>query len=173
MKYTIEEGIDSFNNEKDMIENNIVEIAKDDYIQFLEAHLNENDALIVALGKLQELFKQTLNNTNEIDLINLIKQEVNELLTSVINKGFKYKKERRNITTTPTEEYQNDYLYFLSAVNNIISILLRYKDLKKSFDELLINNLRKAIVDVNKELVGFRKIRNIADNLMTEDIYDI
>ncbi|EPJ6117855.1 hypothetical protein JH858_003642, partial [Acinetobacter baumannii] len=73
MKYTIEEGIDSFNNEKDMIENNIVEIAKDDYIQFLEAHLNENDALIVALGKLQELFKQTLNNTNEIDLINLIK----------------------------------------------------------------------------------------------------
>ncbi|BFM83507.1 hypothetical protein JUNP543_1841 [Acinetobacter baumannii] len=52
MKYTIEEGIDSFNNEKDMIENNIVEIAKDDYIQFLEAHLNENDALIVALGKL-------------------------------------------------------------------------------------------------------------------------
>lgn len=173
MKYTIEEGLDSFNNEKDIIENNIVEIAKDDYIQFLEAHLNENDALISALGKLQELFKQTLNNTNEIDLINLIKQEVDELLTSVINKGFKYKKERKNIITTVTEENQNDYLYFLSAVNNIISILLRYQALKKSFDELLINNLRKAIVDVNKELVGFRKIRNIADNLMTEDIYDI
>lgn len=45
--------------------------------------------------------------------------------------------------------------------------------MKQSFDELLINNLRKAVVDVNKELVGFRKIRNIADNLMTEDIYDI
>lgn len=68
--------------------------------------------------------------------------------------------------------HKADYVYYLSEINNLIGILNRYKGLKITFDDLLVDNVREAIVDVNKELVGFRKSRNIADNLMTEDIYN-
>ncbi|MDP9804533.1 hypothetical protein [Acinetobacter calcoaceticus] len=170
MNQKIEEGLKNLNNEKNIVENKIIEFAKSDYIQFLESKSEEDNNLINALGELQLLFKSTLNSSNEINLIRLFDKKIEELQNSANNKSGS--RNPSSILEMMSVVYKNDYTFYLSEINNLIGILNRYKGLKSTFDDLLVDNLREAIVDVNKELVGFRKSRNIADNLMTEDIYN-
>lgn len=172
MNQKIEEGLKYLNNEMSSVESKIIDLAKSDYIQFLAAKYDNetDDNLIKSLGKLQVLFKNTLNSSNEINLISLFNRKIEELIGSVNNKSSN--KNNTNMLGLMSELHNGDYLYFLSEVNNLIGILNRYNGLKKTFDDLMVDNLREAIVEVNKELIGFRKSRNLADNLMTEDIYD-
>lgn len=172
MNQKIEEGLKYLNNEMSSVESKIIDLAKSDYIQFLAAKYDNetDDNLIKSLGKLQVLFKNTLNSSNEINLISLFNRKIEELIGSVNNKSSN--KNNTNMLGLMSELHKGDYLYFLSEVNNLIGILNRYNGLKKTFDDLMVDNLREAIVEVNKELIGFRKSRNLADNLMTEDIYD-
>ncbi|QNX05931.1 hypothetical protein [Acinetobacter seifertii] len=170
MNQKIENGLKDLNNEKNIVENKIIELSKSDYIQFLESKSDEDNNLINALGELQHLFKSTLNSSNEINLIRLFDKKLEELQSSANNKSASLNP--NNILEMISVVHKADYVYYLSEINNLIGILNRYKELKITFDDLLVDNVREAIVDVNKELVGFRKSRNIADNLMTEDIYN-
>lgn len=170
MNQKIENGLKDLNNEKNIVENKIIELAKSDYIQFLESKSDEDNNLINALGELQHLFKSTLNSSNEINLIRLFDKKLEELQSSANNKSASLNP--NNILEMISVVHKADYVYYLSEINNLIGILNRYNGLKITFDDLLVDNVREAIVDVNKELVGFRKSRNIADNLMTEDIYN-
>ncbi|MFK8987235.1 hypothetical protein [Acinetobacter seifertii] len=170
MNQKIENGLKDLNNEKNIVENKIIELAKSDYIQFLESKSDEDNNLINALGELQHLFKSTLNSSNEINLIRLFDKKLEELQSSANNKSASLNP--NNILEMISVVHKADYVYYLSEINNLIGILNRYNGLKITFDDLLVDNVREAIVDVNKELVGFRKSRNIADNLMTENIYD-
>lgn len=79
MNQKIENGLKNLNNEKNIVENKIIELAKSDYIQFLESKSDEDNNLINALGELQHLFKSTLNSSNEINLIRLFDKKLEEL----------------------------------------------------------------------------------------------
>ncbi|MCH7395035.1 hypothetical protein MMP66_12245 [Acinetobacter dispersus] len=172
MNQKIEEGLKYLSNEKNSVENKIEHLAQSDYIQFLESKLDDdsNQSLIYALGELQNLFKNTLKSSNEINLIRLFDKKVDELQSTISNKNFN--REPSNIFEMMSEVHKADHFYLLSEINKLITILQRYESLKKTFDDLLVDNIRDAIVEVNKELVGFRQSRNLADNAKTEDIYN-
>lgn len=57
----------------------------------------------------------------------------------------------------------------LLNLNNIVD---DFSNIKKSFNNTLPVFIANAIDDVNGEILKFRKRRNIADNLLTEDIYN-
>ncbi|MFM9822771.1 hypothetical protein [Acinetobacter baumannii] len=59
-----------------------------------------------------------------------------------------------------------------SKIEEINSFIDNYSEIKRSFKELSVNALSPIINEVNTELLNFRRLRNIADNARTENIYD-
>lgn len=61
---------------------------------------------------------------------------------------------------------------FNEKIDKVQGVIERYSSIKENFKELSINTLTYAIQEVNTELSSFRRLRNIADNAKTEDIYN-
>lgn len=59
-----------------------------------------------------------------------------------------------------------------SKIEEITSLINNYAEIKRSFKELSVNALSPIINEVNTELLSFRRLRNIADNARTENIYN-
>lgn len=59
-----------------------------------------------------------------------------------------------------------------SKLDEMNSFIENYSLIKSSFKELSVNALSPIINEVNKELSNFRRLRNIADNARTENIYN-
>lgn len=61
---------------------------------------------------------------------------------------------------------------FESKLQSIKSILTSFSVLKENYDKVVHGFIHQATLQTEAELSSFRKLRNIADNALTEEIYD-
>lgn len=156
----------------------IIELKKCEYIEYLNSyHKNNSNNLSDLIEKIESIYDYcslNLNSPDELDLTKYLLKNINDLLSTAKHKNLEYIKKRDgNIIDILDEINNSDYHYYFEEVENLKSLLLRYKLLKESFDSLILDRLRKNIVDINSELLGFRRSKNILDNLRTETIYSL
>ncbi|WP_228268138.1 hypothetical protein [Acinetobacter ursingii] len=83
---------------------------------------------------------------------------------------------------SPTNLFNDNLIDFKAKVNENLELFkarlemlynssLSFKKIKESFDDYLKIYINKSVGAVDKELESFRRLRNIADNAKTEDIY--
>lgn len=164
----IKSGLLDFENKKNNVINNLIELSKSDYIGLLEGNPKELKGLI---AEVLDLFKYSITNSDEMELISFFDEYVSIMLQSAKSK--KQKGGKSSILDLMDNIYRVDSQYFYTEILYLKETLIKYSRLKESFDGLLLDHLRTGIAEVNKELVGFRKLRNIADNALTENIYDL
>jgi hypothetical protein len=164
----IKSGLLDFEKKKNNVINNLIELSKSDYIDLLEGNPKELKGLI---AEVLDLFKYSITNSDEMELISFFDEYVSVLLQSAKSKK-KQKGGQSSILDLMDNIHRVDSQYFYTEILYLKETLIKYSRLKESFDGLLLDHLRTGIADVNKELVGFRKLRNIADNSLTENIYD-
>jgi len=70
---------------------------------------------------------------------------------------------------SPTPDICDKISFSIDQLNGFIN---RYVAIKENFKDLTISSLSTTIEEVNKELSSFKRLRNIADNAKTENIYD-
>ncbi|MDA3432892.1 hypothetical protein [Acinetobacter baumannii] len=156
----------------------IIELKKCEYIEYLNSyHKNNSNNLSDLIEKIESIYDYcslNLNSPDELDLTKYLLKNINDLLSTAKHKNLEYIKRRDgNIIDILDEINNSDYHYYFEEVESLKSLLLRYKLLKESFDSLILDRLRKNIVDINSELLGFRRSKNILDNLRTETIYSL
>lgn len=61
---------------------------------------------------------------------------------------------------------------FIINLKSIKSVLSSYLILRENYDKVVGGYLQNATTQLENELTSFRKLRNIADNAKTENIYD-
>lgn len=147
----------------------IIELKKCEYIEYLNSyHKNNSNNLSDLIEKIESIYDYcslNLNSPDELDLTKYLLKNINDLLSTAKHKNLEYIKKRDgNIIDILDEINNSDYHYYFEEVENLKSLLLRYKLLKESFDSLILDRLRKNIVDINSELLGFRRSKNILDN---------
>lgn len=59
--------------------------------------------------------------------------------------------------------------YYLTEISSFIE---RFINIKENFQTFTANTLSNSIIEVQEELSGFRRLRNIADTALTENIYN-
>lgn len=67
------------------------------------------------------------------------------------------------------ETIKDAILFFVEEASDFVD---RYLKVQELFQTYTVNTLENAILDVSNELINFRRLRSIADNALTENIYD-
>lgn len=102
--------------------------------------------------------ENSLLSYDEIPLLDYINNELEKVAKILIEPSIE-----------PSFEAQYNALRILDDIYNYLE---RYIQIKKNFKDLTINSLSSVIQEVNTELTSFRRLRNIADNTKTENIYN-
>ncbi|WP_228269427.1 hypothetical protein, partial [Acinetobacter oleivorans] len=116
----------------------------------------------------------TFNNLNEKEFILFLNENISGLLSNASRKDVeKIKQDKVKDLFYLDDVLKADYDFYFSEIAGLTSLTQRYSSLRLLFDDILFDNFKGKIVEVNKEILGFRRSKNILDNLMTENIYDI
>lgn len=113
---------------------------------------------------------------------NTISQNLNEIKTSMMNIFVHYEEIGfaeyfegiiDQISSLLEDTTNNDKPVRIKALlNDCKEYIVRYAGVKEAFKSLSSNALSEIIAEVNKELLSFRRLRNIADTALTEKIYN-
>ena len=118
--------------------------------------------------------RSTFNNLNEKEFILFLNENISGLLSNASRKDVeKIKQDKVKDLFYLDDVLKADYDFYFSEIAGLTSLTQRYSSLRLLFDDILFDNFKGKIVEVNKEILGFRRSKNILDNLMTENIYDI
>ncbi|MFP0967808.1 hypothetical protein ACLDZY_11975 [Acinetobacter baumannii] len=136
--------------------------------------------------KLIEDIRNIINKINGLQISSDLKEKVRTGLNNIISSlnsiflhydemGFleNFKKDVADMSALLlAEPTANTVQKINSKIEEINSFIDSYSEIKRSFKELSVNALSPIINEVNTELLNFRRLRNIADNARTENIYD-
>ncbi|WP_343569756.1 hypothetical protein [Acinetobacter sp.] len=173
MNQKVEEGLEDFNKLSNDLRSKINEFRQNSYINFLQNEIGGTN-LIDAIDEFKDLCLSTFNNLNEKEFILFINKNISELLAGTSNKDVeKLEQDKFKNLIFLEDVSQSDYNYYFTEIAGLTSLTQRYSTLRALFDDILFENFKGKIVEVNKEILGFRRSKNILDNLMTENIYDI
>lgn len=173
MNQKIEEGLEDFNKLSNNLRRKINEFRQNSYINYIQSEARGND-LIDAIDEFKDLSLSTFNNLNEKEFILFLNENISELLSSASRKDVeKIKQDKVKDLFYLDDVLKADYDFYFSEIAGLTSLTQRYSSLRTLFDDILFENFKGKIVEVNKEILGFRRSKNILDNLMTENIYDV
>lgn len=136
--------------------------------------------------KLIEDIRNIINKINGLQIASDLKDKVRTGLNNIISSlnsiflhydemGFleNFKRDVADMSALLlAEPTANTVQKINSKIEEINSFIDNYSEIKRSFKELSVNALSPIINEVNTELLNFRRLRNIADNARTENIYD-
>lgn len=136
--------------------------------------------------KLIEDIRNIINKINGLQIASDLKDKVGTGLNNIISSlnsiflhydemGFleNFKRDVADMSALLlAEPTANTVQKINSKIEEINSFIDNYSEIKRSFKELSVNALSPIINEVNTELLNFRRLRNIADNARTENIYD-
>ncbi|HIC8322429.1 TPA: hypothetical protein ACW7OH_000261 [Acinetobacter baumannii] len=136
--------------------------------------------------KLIENIRNIINQINGLQIASDLKDKVRTGLNDIISSlnsiflhydemGFleNFKRDVADMSALLlAEPTANTVQKINSKIEEINSFIDNYSEIKRSFKELSVNALSPIINEVNTELLNFRRLRNIADNARTENIYD-
>ncbi|HHP0322889.1 hypothetical protein [Acinetobacter baumannii] len=136
--------------------------------------------------KLIEDIRNIINKINGLQIASDLKDKVRTGLNNIISSlnsiflhydemGFleNFKRDVADMSALLlAEPTANTVQKINSKIEEINSFIDSYSEIKRSFKELSVNALSPIINEVNTELLNFRRLRNIADNARTENIYD-
>ena len=113
---------------------------------------------------------------------NTISQNLNEIRTSMMNIFVHYEEIGfaeyfegviDQISSLLDDTSNNDRSVKIKILlSDCKEYIIRYAGIKEAFKSLSSNALSETISEVNKELLSFRRLRNIADTALTEKIYN-
>ena len=136
--------------------------------------------------KLIEDIRNIINKINGLQIASDLKDKVRTGLNNIISSlnsiflhydemGFleNFKRDVADMSALLlAEPTANTVQKINSKIEEINSFIDNYSEIKRLFKELSVNALSPIINEVNTELLNFRRLRNIADNARTENIYD-
>ncbi|RFF22805.1 hypothetical protein [Acinetobacter sp. JW] len=173
MNQKIEEGLEDFNKLSNNLRSKINEFRQNSYINYIQSEARGND-LLNAIDEFKDLSLSTFNNLNEKEFILFLNENISGLLSNASRKDVeKIKQDKVKDLFYLDDVLKADYDFYFSEIAGLTSLTQRYSSLRLLFDDILFDNFKGKIVEVNKEILGFRRSKNILDNLMTENIYDI
>lgn len=168
----IADGLEEFNKLSENLRNKINEFRQNKYINYLNSECKEKN-LINAIDEFKDICMSSFNNINEKDFLIFFYNNISELLSLANQKDVEKIKEDKLKELFYLEEVsKGDYVYFFTEIANLQAITQRYNSCRNIFDEILFEKFNEKILEINKEILGFRRSKNILDNLMTENIYD-
>ncbi|EXG37284.1 hypothetical protein ACLDYJ_07105 [Acinetobacter baumannii] len=136
--------------------------------------------------KLIENIRNIINQINGLQIASDLKDKVRTGLNDIISSlnsiflhydemGFleNFKRDIADMSALLlAEPTANTVQKINSKIEEINSFIVNYSEIKRLFKELSVNALSPIVNEVNTELLNFRRLRNIADNARTENIYD-
>ena len=134
------------------------------------------------LSELKEIINTKMVEPSNYSLLALVDDKLLEA-TKLIDEYFKlYTEEQIRLGTEDLDSLiikaselanlSNKLTEFESNLKSVKSILTSYSILKDNYDKVVHGFIQRAATQTEAELSSFRKLRNIADNAMTEKIYD-
>lgn len=123
------------------------------------------------------------NNISEIlSEINKIEKNIENKYNKLENKHLSFDEFKSELQFSDNI-FSDSYIKFEKEKKENIEIIklklevffnscLSFKKMKDNFDDYLRIYINKSVSSVNSELESFRRLRNIADNAKTEDIYN-
>lgn len=109
-----------------------------------------------------------LTSFEELHVLNSLESRINFIIKA-LNKF-------KDIEKVRSEDDKREILNYPTRISSDIyaclTFLNQYKSIKDSFSGMIQNPLLNTIKDVEQELNQFRRLRNISDNALTEEIYN-
>ena len=186
----------NFNNQKEEIKKILSELNESKALLFLPVEIKED--LLITFDRIGKEIPKFYSNPDQIGLLNLNLENINEFLNlfeiyislvgnseDVVN--LKKIKQRVLFSDQFLDDFFNaeelskddfiiikDYLDKAIRAHNIFTTttLLSFRQYVDSGNDAVKLFINEATKKVDKELKDFRKLRNIADNALTENIYD-
>lgn len=134
------------------------------------------------LNELKEIINTKIADPSNYSFLSLVDNKLIEA-TELFDEYLKLYSEEQvrlgtenlnNLLLTQSEEAKlsNKLIEFESNLQSVKSILTSFSILKDNYDKIVHGFIQNATMQTEAELSSFRKLRNIADNAMTEKIYD-
>lgn len=112
-----------------------------------------------------------LDSLSDLAIVNYIESKINKI-NPILDKYLMLKqseKEEDEVYINKITAYQSDIEI---GILSVLKLLEQYKNINDTFSEAVAIPLKSALTDVLRELEDFRRLRNIADNAKTENIYN-
>lgn len=182
-----------FNEKKDSLTyserfEDLKKVALDTLFLFDQA-LSRYEGVYIDVEKVDETKKIIMELENSINteikqisdftILSLIDNkliESSDLLDDYLKLYSEYKAKSESNKTPLIENRKEEILAkieeFIINLKSIKSVLSSYLILRENYDKVVNGYLQNATTQLENELTSFRKLRNIADNAKTENIYD-
>lgn len=140
------------------------------------------DEIKELIYEIKEIINTKIADPSNFELLSLVDDKLIEA-TELIDEYFKiYNEEQVRLVSNDLDtvfskedersNLSNKFSEFESILQAVKSILTSYSILKDNYDKVVHGFIQRAVTQTEAELSSFRKLRNIADNAMTEKIYD-
>lgn len=141
--------------------------------------IDDTNKLII---EIREIINFKITEPSDIALLSLIDNTLIEA-TDLLNEYLRFHLEARIKTGIDhfdslrfsNKEHQmlaEKLTEFECKLQSVKSILTSFSVLKENYDKVVHGFIHQATIQTEAELTSFRKLRNIADNALTERIYD-
>ena len=185
-----------FNNKKDEIRNRFYDLAEHQCLSFLPKELKGN--LLKTFDKVKKDVSEYYVKYDQLELLNLINNNIDDFfgifnvyvdLMENYKNGFNLEKIHQRVTipnrmlmdeidenniTDSELNILKDYLEKQISAQNVFTLTTVYncKTLMDAEHGAINQYINESSKKIDEELRNFRKLRNIADNALTENIYD-
>jgi len=182
-----------FNKEKDSLTyserfEDLKKVALDTLFLFDQALSRYEDVYIdvekvdetkIIIMELENSINTEIKQVSDYAILSLIDNkliESSDLLDDYLKLYSEYKAKSESNKTPLIENRKEEILAkieeFIINLKSIKSVLSSYLILRENYDKVVNGYLQNATTQLENELTSFRKLRNIADNAKTENIYD-
>lgn len=182
-----------FNKEKDSLTyserfEDLKKVALDTLFLFDQALSRYEDVYIdvekvdetkIIIMELENSINTEIKQVSDYAILSLIDNkliESSDLLDDYLKLYSEYKAKSESNKTPLIENRKEEILAkieeFIINLKSIKSVLSSYLILRENYDKVVNGYLQNAMTQLENELTSFRKLRNIADNAKTENIYD-
>ncbi|XZW49632.1 hypothetical protein ACT4VW_12045 [Acinetobacter baumannii] len=128
----------------------------------LEFISNNISTILSEANKIERYFKEKFDNNKNLKISFNEFRNLSDLMGSGSTEFIKEFEKERN------EKLEN----LKNQLETLYQSLLSFIKLKENFNDYLRIYINQSVNSVNKELEVFRRLRNLADNAKTEDIYN-